>query len=618
MKRKPKTLKPILYNENWHKKLSRELIELYQTTIYDPLLEAIEILDEPKTNAKETPLTRALKNGSIRFWRSGFHGKMSASISKELKENGAIWRNGRWTMLEAQLPNEWRSAINANKSLWRKLMDKIDEKFFSMADNVQTVVNNMSLENLGLENMDQVSRQFKKELRDKVSIKTDLGQTGVLRYIEDRDKPIKKQLAREFDKQTKKYSSDFAYDEIVQMRKHLSELITSGAPRKDVREYINSRIKVGKNRARFIARQETALLTNEVKEVEYKQVGIKGYIWVSQSDGIVRPEHKALNNQTIMWDNPPIVDLRTGRRAHAGSDFNCFIPSTDIRLFSKPIKTLKRWYSGNVIQITMDDKTMITATPNHPILTLDGWKPFNMLKNGDKLLKRNPVNIFGLGSANINHRHTASNVHDFFAVGNSTMSRPGTDIDFHGDGSNFEIEVVSSKGGLLDKFKAIFFQEKSEFVLSNTFSAKCFFKACSALVNFMLRHNPIKSGSVSVLNLVDSLGLGHVRPFQAFGLGLVADDNAKSNQNSVNGASRNLKVFTDLINALARKIIGLDFDQVFIADLNSNFTVHEITSLKEMSYNGYVHNFETNESVYLAESYLVSNCRCQQKPVVEW
>lgn len=322
MRRKPKTLKSILYNENWHKKLSRELIDVYKQTIYQPLLDAMSEL-EPNQNAKESAVVRALKSGNIRYWRSGFHGKMSAAISKDLKENGAVWRAGRWYLIDAQLPTEWRSAINANKSLWQKLMAKIEDKFFSMANNVQSTINNMSLENLGLENIDQVSRQFKKSLGNKMSIKTDLGSEGVRKYVSDPDKAIKKQLTREFDLQTKKYSSDFAYEEIIKLRQDLSDMITSGAPRKDVRGYIQSRLNVGKNRARFIARQETALLTNEVKEVKYKQAGIKGYVWYSQSDGVVRPEHKALNGQEIMWDNPPIVDKRSGRRAHAGSDYNC-------------------------------------------------------------------------------------------------------------------------------------------------------------------------------------------------------------------------------------------------------------------------------------------------------
>jgi hypothetical protein len=257
-RRNPKTLKPILYNENWHKELSKEIINVYMTAIYNPLLEAIEELDT-KENAKQSPVVTALKNGTIRFWRSGFHGPMSAAISKDLKDNGARWVSGRWFMLEQQLPDEWRAAIKANKSLWQRLMTKIDEKFSTMLDNTQDMVRNMSLETLGVKSMDRVSDQFKKTLRDSVSIKTDIASQGVADYVVDSTKPIKKQLGRTFDEQTKKYSSDFAYEEIVKLRQDLSKLITDGAPRKDVREYINSRLKVGKNRARFIARQETAL-----------------------------------------------------------------------------------------------------------------------------------------------------------------------------------------------------------------------------------------------------------------------------------------------------------------------------------------------------------------------
>ncbi len=40
------------------------------------------------------------------------------------------------------------------------------------------------------------------------------------------------------------------------------------------------------------------------------------YIWRTQGDDKVRPDHAALNGQIFSWDNPPPV-------GHPGHDYNC-------------------------------------------------------------------------------------------------------------------------------------------------------------------------------------------------------------------------------------------------------------------------------------------------------
>lgn len=80
---------------------------------------------------------------------------------------------------------------------------------------------------------------------------------------------------------------------------------------------------VTKSRANTIARTEIARATTLFTQARAESLGSDGYIWRDSGDGDVRDRHAELNGQFIPWDKPPIVDKKSGRRAHAGCDINC-------------------------------------------------------------------------------------------------------------------------------------------------------------------------------------------------------------------------------------------------------------------------------------------------------
>lgn len=51
--------------------------------------------------------------------------------------------------------------------------------------------------------------------------------------------------------------------------------------------------------------------------------GFQYYVWTTKRDSKVRPDHARLEGRIINWNDPPVVDLRSGRRAHCGGDYNC-------------------------------------------------------------------------------------------------------------------------------------------------------------------------------------------------------------------------------------------------------------------------------------------------------
>jgi SPP1 gp7 family putative phage head morphogenesis protein len=97
--------------------------------------------------------------------------------------------------------------------------------------------------------------------------------------------------------------------------------IENGSRGAEIEAEIMRSNEVTANRARLIARTETARTASKLVEARARHLGSKGYIWRSSRDGIVRESHKAMEGKYVEWDNPPT--LSDGTTTHAGQIYNC-------------------------------------------------------------------------------------------------------------------------------------------------------------------------------------------------------------------------------------------------------------------------------------------------------
>jgi SPP1 gp7 family putative phage head morphogenesis protein len=96
---------------------------------------------------------------------------------------------------------------------------------------------------------------------------------------------------------------------------------------------------VSANKAKFLARQETSLMTTKLKETRYREAGVNEYKWKTVAGSKlhpVRPSHKILEGRIFRWDDPPITTPpgEAVRRNNPGQDYNC-------RCFAQPIVRFK-------------------------------------------------------------------------------------------------------------------------------------------------------------------------------------------------------------------------------------------------------------------------------------
>lgn len=85
---------------------------------------------------------------------------------------------------------------------------------------------------------------------------------------------------------------------------------------------------VSLRRAGVIAQDQSHKFSARLDQVRQQRLGIEEYYWRDVNDSRVRPRHKELaaasdKGKKYRWDDPPVVDEKTGRRAHPGGDFLC-------------------------------------------------------------------------------------------------------------------------------------------------------------------------------------------------------------------------------------------------------------------------------------------------------
>lgn len=93
--------------------------------------------------------------------------------------------------------------------------------------------------------------------------------------------------------------------------------ITAGETADSIVDQIQALTGTTRNRAKLIARDQTAKTNAAINQTRQESLGVTEYVWQTAEDNRVRPTHAAHNGKIFRWDDPP---KDTG---HPGNDVNC-------------------------------------------------------------------------------------------------------------------------------------------------------------------------------------------------------------------------------------------------------------------------------------------------------
>ncbi|MBI5954362.1 MAG: hypothetical protein HY865_22120 [Chloroflexi bacterium] len=142
--------------------------------------------------------------------------------------------------------------------------------------------------------------------------------------------------------------------------------------------------------------------------------------------------------------------------------WNCVVGETVVS-GSNASLAYRREYSGEVIVIRTASGNELTITPNHPILTTNGWVAAGLLRKGDNVISRRLSD--GIVDARPNNNKKPTLIKDVFcslAENGKRVVFFGSPEDFHGDGADGKVDIVFSDSLLRDDVNSALFHDFEE------------------------------------------------------------------------------------------------------------------------------------------------------------
>lgn len=113
----------------------------------------------------------------------------------------------------------------------------------------------------------------------------------------------------------------------------------------------------------------------------------------------------------------------------------------------------RRDYSGQLVVLTTASGNQLSVTPNHPVLTGQGWVPAHLISVGDDVVRRETGQRVGRGGPN--EQKAPATIEQIWRsasmdAGLDLRTVPLASEDFYGDGVDGEVDVVATHGLLSD------------------------------------------------------------------------------------------------------------------------------------------------------------------------
>ncbi|MDD5049240.1 MAG: phage minor head protein [Methanoregulaceae archaeon] len=372
----------------------------------------------------------------------------------------------------------------------------------------------------------------------------------------------------------------------------VGEGIMQGLSAREVSNNIDAVADLVEGRARTISRTETMYALNQGALNRYHDVGVTKVRWITARDDQVCDECEALDGKEFDIDSVPDIPRHP----------NCLLPDTFCEAPELVAASMVS-YSGPVIELVLSPGNTLTVTPNHMILTPDGFAAADLLNEGDYIFYcplperkiaidpdnyRNPTRIDNIFNSLIESRRC------------STISMPAAPEDLHGDGRGCygNINVVRPDGFLVDDGEP----RINQHLTTDSFNSGGFDSNLSrdrSLAEFLMCAAHATDGGMSALRESAPFFRTRLRHTQKHKLGASARSNSDLFQPSGYEWPGYIQSLRDCLDRFPRivspaKIVEVNID----------------------TFHGKVYDLQTLSTLFIANSVIVSNCRCTTAPVV--
>lgn len=329
---------------------------------------------------------------------------------------------------------------------------------------------------------------------------------------------------------------------------------------------------------------------------------------------------------------------------------NCFPAETLVSAPSGVRASDSRWYEGDLVVVHTAGGDQLSVTPNHPVLTPEGWLAAGSLQVGQDILRHveqvDPVGEVGPGDVQV--PTGIGEVHDALREASPVppVRVPAAAEQFHGDGGETEVEVVLADSFLRDGFLPGLGEQEGEGKLLGRRSGLVILPGPGALAERLLGVPPAAAAVVGGGDLRGPFGCAHALPLAPLGGAAVGSDTAAQEH----GADGGLGLPHGLGNLVLRDAFGVHPDrpghprlvrngpgvaglgdgaqlpegaeslvEVGGADadggrdlarrLAGSVAPDHVVHVERRHFAGHVYNLQTGDGWYVAEGIVVHNCR---------
>ena len=363
----------------------------------------------------------------------------------------------------------------------------------------------------------------------------------------------------------------------------------------------------GEQRVSTIATTEVTRIYSQGNQMMWASSGVVGEKrWMTARDELVCPICAPLDNTIVALEGNWFIPIpgagglgewepKAGPPAHV----NCLPGNSLVLPIGGIAAASKRLYEGDII-IIKTAKNELAVTPNHPILTRNGWIAASKLNQGDDVLE----NLAGQRESalfQINNHNMMPRIENVFeSIGLIGFRVPTSTPDFHGDGANSEITVIRPNREIMNWGISHATQPiaQNNLIVRDTMGfASLNSLGPSAL--FGERDFTPTGGFMGGSDLGSTFPCGHPRPLNQLGLGLTTRDYSGLHQPGAEGEAVDARF-------LSQSIFGLP----------GHIAAEQIIEIRNEYFSGHVYNLQTDSGMFFANNIITHNCRCRLLPVV--
>ena len=285
-------------------------------------------------------LRRGLKDGSVQMIpdHTGrvaqfFVAKPDRRVSDGLKSFGAKLNKstGFWTCAPGQVPGWVRAESESYAAQMRGTHDLVKRTLDDIEGKLDAAVEDADFSAAADHAIGEVAKGWKAAAKG-LEIPQELGAAGQAafakallrtREIEIKSPATNVEMVRSLDASTKKYVKVWAKEALDRLRDQVDENAVQGFRAAGLADRIRTEYGTSKARANLIARTETENFMAAHRAAKAADAGLTRYVWRATNDLRTRPLHREHNGQVYHFDNPPIIDERTGTHGNPGEFPNC-------------------------------------------------------------------------------------------------------------------------------------------------------------------------------------------------------------------------------------------------------------------------------------------------------